>query len=241
MVIDFHSHILPGIDDGSKNSDMSVEMLKMLSDQGVDAIIATPHFYYDRISIEDFLKIRKLSLNALINALDDKNIKTRPKLILGAEVKFFYGMDVVEDISKLCISGTNYMLIEMPFRKWEARDYAILARLCRKREIIPVIAHIERYFAYNSLKVMMTNLIQIGALVQVNACFLTSRLMKLRSKFMLRNGLIQFMGTDCHDLNKRKPDYKMGIEAVKKVDKGRFLDDFEFWTEKFMKSNPEYI
>ncbi len=241
MVIDFHTHILPGIDDGSTDSDMSAQMLKMLSDQGVDAIIATPHFYYDEISINDFLEARKLSLSTLANELDKKNIKDRPNIIPGAEVRFFHGLDTIDDASKLCIGGTNYMLIEMPFRKWDIKDYAILARLNRNRDIIPVIAHIERYFAYNSLKEMMTNLIQIGALVQVNTSFFTSRIMRNRVKFMMKNGLIQFIGTDCHDMDKRKPDYKMAVEAIRKINKGRFLDDFEFWTETFMKSNPECI
>lgn len=241
MVIDFHTHILPGIDDGSKNSDMSVEMLKMLSVQGVDAIIATPHFYYDEVSINDFLEARRLSLNNLINTIEKKNVKDRPKIIPGAEVKFFHGLDNVEDASKLCIGGTNYMLIEMPFRKWRAEDYDILARLNRHRDIIPVIAHIERYFAYNSLKEMMTNLVQIGALVQVNAEFFTSRLMRLRAKFMMKNGLIQFVGTDCHDMGRRKPDYKGAIEVIKRINNGRYLDDFEFWTETFMRLNPDCI
>ncbi len=241
MVIDFHTHILPGIDDGSADSDMSVEMLKMLSLQGVDAIAATPHFYYDEISIDDFLKGRELSLSTLVDTLKNKNIKDRPKIIPGAEVKFFYGLDVIEDAPKLCLGGTNYMLIEMPFRKWDIRDYAVLARLNRNRDIIPVIAHIERYFAYNSLKEMMTNLVQIGALVQVNTNFFTSRLMRIRAKLMMKNGLIQFMGTDCHDMDKRKPNYKIAVETIKKMGKGRFLDDFEFWTENFMKSNPECV
>lgn len=241
MVIDFHTHILPGIDDGSTDSDMSVEMLKMLFVQGVDAIIATPHFYYDEISIDDFLEARRLSLDSLVDKLEKKNIKDRPKIIPGAEVKFFHGLDIIENAAKLCLGGTNYMLIEMPFRKWDIKDYAILARLNRNRDIIPVIAHIERYFVYNSLKKMMTNLIQIGALVQVNTSFLISRRMRLRSKFMMKNGLIQFVGTDCHDMDKRKPDYKMAVETVKKINKGCYMDDFEFWTETFMKSNPEYV
>ncbi len=241
MVIDFHTHILPRIDDGSKNSDMSVEMIKMLSVQGVDAIIATPHFCYDEISIKDFLEDRKLSLNSLVDALERRNIKDRPKIILGAEVKFYHGLDTMEEAPVLCIGGTKYMLVEMPFRNWETRDYAVLARLSANRDIIPVIAHIERYFAYNSLRNMMPNLIQIGALVQVNAEFLTSRLTRLTSKYMMKNGLIQFIGTDCHDTRKRKPNYKAAIEVIEKINKGRYVDDLNFWTETFMKLNPECI
>lgn len=241
MVIDFHTHILPGIDDGSVNSDMSIEMLKMLSVQGVDALIATPHFYYDEISVTDFLKNRDLSLNTLIDELKKRNIKDRPRIIPGAEVSFFHGLDNMEAAPKLCLGGTNYMLVEMPLRKWDVKDYATLARLSRNRDIIPIIAHIERYLTVNSLKEMMTNIIQIGALVQVSTNFFISRITRIRAKSMLKNGLIQFLGTDCHDLDKRKPNYDLAIEVIKKINMGRYMRDFEFWTETLMKSNPEYI
>lgn len=68
-VIDFHSHILPGIDDGSKNVQMSLEMLGRASEQGVDVMLATSHFYASRHRIEDFLEKRQRAYERLAEAV----------------------------------------------------------------------------------------------------------------------------------------------------------------------------
>ena len=238
---DFHTHILPGIDDGSKTPEISVEMLRRLSIQGVDAVVATPHFYYDKISVDKFLKYRDLSINMLMNAIENAGLKERPEIAIGSEVKFFYGLDTFERAQDLCIKGTNYMLIEMPFGKWDIKAYAVLARLSRNRDIVPVIAHIERYLHDNSLSTVMKNLIEIGALVQVNTSFITSYMTRLMASYMMKNGLIQFLGTDSHDLDKRKPNYDSAIKVIKKMSNGIYIDDFMFWAEKFRKEEPEWI
>ena len=87
-MIDFHSHILPGIDDGSKNVQMSLEMLKRASEQGVDVMLATSHFYASRHRIEDFLEKRQRAYERLAEAKNDFG----PAIRLGAEVAFFSGI-----------------------------------------------------------------------------------------------------------------------------------------------------
>ena len=84
-MIDIHSHILPGIDDGSKNLRMSLGLIDMLIDQGIDTVAATPHFYADRVSVEKFLSRRQRAYESLAEALE--NTPKAPKILLGAEAR----------------------------------------------------------------------------------------------------------------------------------------------------------
>ena len=75
MIIDFHSHFLPCIDDGSKSTEMSLEMLKKMKGQNVDTVVATPHFYADENRIDDFLSNRENAYNSIKNEINNTNIK----------------------------------------------------------------------------------------------------------------------------------------------------------------------
>ena len=87
MRIDFHSHILPEIDDGASSVGESVEMLKILADAGVECVVLTPHFYRQNESIEKFLDRRGKAYEKLCAAT--QGISGIPKLVLGAEVYFY--------------------------------------------------------------------------------------------------------------------------------------------------------
>ena len=237
-MLDFHTHILPGMDDGSVDAEMSCEMLNMLKNQGVTHFVATPHFYFDKTSMERFLKMREISKDMFLREIDKSNMKERPTFSLGAEVKFFYGMDRYEEIDKLCIEGTRYMLIEMPFSRWSADEYRALKKLKLTRDITPVIAHIDGYLPYNPLKEMMGNFIEADALVQVNTIYLRSHFTRLMAYRLLKEGCFQFLGSDCHDTDKRKPDYKETKDILIKKDNGKYLRDFKFWEDTFFKNNP---
>lgn len=235
-MLDFHTHILPGIDDGSADIDTSLKMLEMLKNQNVDTVVATPHFYYNVMSLEKFKSYRQISINLLLEELEKKKISERPKIALGAEVKFFYGLDVYESAEDLCIEGTRFMLVEMPFEKWEHKMYSTLKKLKENREITPVIAHIERYFPYNTKREMMKNLVDVGALMQCNTSFFNSFFTRYQAFFMYRDGLIQFVGTDCHNITNRKPDYDTSIKLIEKRNNGMYIKDLKFWEKVFLSS-----
>lgn len=240
-MVDFHTHILPRIDDGSQSVKTSCEMIKMLSNQGVDAFVATPHFKFDEMSFERFLNNREKAGRQLLGALEEENIKERPKFVLGAEVKFFYGMDTFDYIEKLCIKGTRFLLVEMPFKSWSREMYYTLASLKRNREITPVIAHLERYLSFNARRGMVINLQKAGALVQTNTAFFKSGLTRTLAFDMMKNGFIQFIGTDCHNLDKRKPDFDDAVKYFIKKKKGQYLDDLKLWENVFYDANPEFL
>ena len=234
-MLDFHTHILPGIDDGSEDIETSCKMLEMLSYQGVDTVVATPHFYYDTMSLEKFKEYRERSRSLLLKELESKNIK-RPAIALGAEVKFFYGLDVYQNTEDLCIEGTRFLLVEMPFERWEYKMYSTLRKLNETRSITPVVAHVERYLPFNSQREMMKNLIETGALVQCNTAFFNSLFTRHKAFRMFRDGLIQFIGTDCHNLSVRRPDYDTTINLIKRKNGGIYIKDLEFWEDVFLKS-----
>ena len=84
-IIDFHTHILPGIDDGSRDIDTSCRMLEMAAEQGVELIVATPHFYASRDRIEHFLEKREHARNILSDKLQNYPLQIRPFSMGSAE------------------------------------------------------------------------------------------------------------------------------------------------------------
>ena len=110
-MIDFHSHILPGMDDGSKSTQESLEMLDMLRAQGVDTVAATPHFYARENPPEVFLRRRAEAWNRLRPQLTADS----PRVLLGAEVRYFQGISHVDRLHDLCLEGQDVLLLEMPF------------------------------------------------------------------------------------------------------------------------------
>ena len=138
-MIDFHSHILPAMDDGSKNEQESIAMLTELKNQGITRVIATPHFYANGESVSAFLSRRQKSFEKL-------NLNSNfPQVVLGAEVRYYEGISRLADLTKLCINGTDLLLLEMPSAKWT--DFVIkeLISLASNGNITLVLAHIERY------------------------------------------------------------------------------------------------
>ena len=116
-MIDLHSHILPQMDDGSRSVDESLQMLAALAAQGVTDVAATPHFYASENSPERFLARRRHAWQRLAPHLT----ASLPAVHLGAEVLFFEGIAGYDKLTQLCLTGTDALLLEMPFRPWSRR------------------------------------------------------------------------------------------------------------------------
>lgn len=205
MVIDFHSHILPGIDDGSRNREMSVQMLQAAAEQGIDVMVATPHFYADSMSIERFLRHREEALQKVLSCQRQEQIL----IICGAEVAFFSGISRAEGIEQLRIGDTNLMLLEMPFRAWSDRDLYEVERLVG-RGLTPVIAHVERFYPFQKDKGMISALMEMPVYIQMNAeCLLSWRSRRLPVK-LFRTGAAHLLGSDCHNVSSRPQNLAEG-------------------------------
>ena len=210
-VIDFHSHILPGIDDGSTDMEMSRQMLELSASQGIKVILATPHFYADRVSLDHFLKYRDSSLNSIRHFSENYGIK----ILAGAEVAYFSGMSTANGLDRLTVSGTSLLLLEMPFRPWTGDDIREVRNLIRIG-IQPVIAHIERFYPCQRNKHMIGELFSLPVYVQINAEALLTWKTRRFILRLFREGKAHLLGSDCHNLSSRPPNLAQGRDTVKR-------------------------
>ena len=205
QIIDFHSHILPGVDHGSYSLHTSLKQISMMSLHGVDVAVATPHFYPNEHQIEAFLEKRAEAEQRLIAALDD----TAPKIISAAEVLICEGLENMNSLEKLCIGNTNYLMLEMPLGHWNESLFDTVVNI-KKLGIVPIMAHIERY-----LKLDVDALIDLGVLVQVNAEAMLSSQKRKRIFRMVEDDLVVALGSDLHQVDARA--YKHFDKAIIKL------------------------
>lgn len=210
MITDFHSHILPGIDDGSKHPAQSLAMLTMAAEQGIRRMAATPHFYPHRDEPEAFLAAREQSLAELRTVLAPE----LPEVIPAAEVYFFRGISDSEFLRKLTIGNSDCVMIEMPLAPWPEEFYRELESLHRKQGLTPVIAHIDRYIRPLRTFGIPEILEELPVLVQANAAFFTDRATANLAMKLLRKGRIHLLGSDCHDLDTRKPNLGAAVRRI---------------------------
>ena len=122
-MVDFHTHILPKMDDGSRGTEESLKMLKLCASQGIDTVMLTSHYYAEQESPDEFLKRRKASWERLQEAIGESGETGFPELYPGAEVKLFYGISGVEQLQRLDLAGTGFILLEMPFSEWSDKVF----------------------------------------------------------------------------------------------------------------------
>ncbi len=235
-MVDFHTHILSGIDDGSPNIQTSVTMLKAIYAQGIDKVVLTPHFYITRDNTSDFLKRRDGAVAALKEAT--KDMKDIPKAVLGAEVLLFPEIGGLDNLDKLCLEGTNYMLVEMPLIKWTNVIYDAIDKL-RLNGVLPIIAHAERYLKYQKDDGMFYYLIDMGCMIQCNGSYFTSAFTKRKACRLLTNECIHLIGSDCHDLDKRKPNLGEACAEIEKRTGSYGIESLEYVSDMVL-SNASY-
>lgn len=229
-MIDFHSHILPAMDDGSKNTQESLAMLNSLKQQGIKRVVATPHFYADDDSVDSFLKRRQDSFDKLKSVFDDDC----PELLLGAEVRYYEGFSELERLDDLCVQGSKLLLVEMPSGRWSEYVLNELLNLSSQIRCTLVLAHIERYMNYQSAGVF-DRLLANDVLMQVNADFVTGFFTKQKAVKLFKNQRIHFIGSDCHNMTTRPPEIAKAYELIGKKIGKRFLDDLiEYENEMFL-------
>lgn len=140
-LVELHCHILPGIDDGAKDLDMSMSLIRKELQDGAAGIVFTPHFYYERISVEQFTARRKAAFLQVSAACKAEGLRLAGKM--GAEVFYSTALPSL-DLRQLAFAGSNYILIEFPTTMHppgiDETLYAI-----RAQGYTPILAHVERY------------------------------------------------------------------------------------------------
>lgn len=214
MMTDFHSHILPGIDDGSRSVEESLAMLRMEARQGIRHVVATPHFYPRQNAPEAFLERRAESARLLFEAMAQE--PDLPQVHLGAEVYFFPGISDCEQLRELTIDQNSYILIEMPLSPWTDRMYRELQDIHYKQGLNPIVAHVDRYIRPFRTDDIPNRLAELPVLVQANASFFQDWFTRSMAMRMLRKGQIHLLGSDCHNLTSRAPNLDQAIALIGK-------------------------
>lgn len=212
MIVDMHSHVLPGIDDGSRSLEESIGMLSREAAQGIRDVVATPHFYAWQDHPERFLE-KRWEAERLLREEMAKH-PGLPQVHIGAEVHFFRGISQSDAVSGLTIDGKRCMLIELEEEPWQENVYQELERLYRDRNIVPVIAHVERYRLAFSSNRHIRRLEELPVLIQSNASFFLNRRTRPVAMRMLRQGRIHLLGSDAHDLVKRPPQLGNAVAEI---------------------------
>lgn len=217
-MFDFHTHILPGIDDGSRNVEESLALVTELARQGVSGIAATPHFYASRSAPEQFFTKRQAAWDQLHPILPPDT----PKIRLGAEVQYFEGIHRLEGLERFRLEGTRLLLIEMPVCRWTTRMIAFIQEVNSRETITVLLAHIERYLRYQNGKAL-EQLQKDGVLMQASTgFFIENRRMAMK---MLRKGKIQLLGTDTHNMDQRKPNFTQAMEIINRKKGAQLLQE----------------
>lgn len=225
-MIDFHTHILPNIDDGSDNVGESIAMLKLLKAQGIQLVFATSHFYANHHTPQSFLKRRENAARKLREEVLRAGLEgTMPEIRLGAEVHYFSGISQCDAIRGLAIEGTNLLLLELPYGVWDESILEEIDAIERNLGMQVVLAHLDRYYVIGKNKLYIRRLLDMGILVQINIdAFLSFRSRRNVVKLMLE-GRIYALGSDCHNLKERKPQWEALRNYIKKKNLIKLFDD----------------
>ena len=223
MKIDIHTHVLPGVDHGAEDWDMSLKMLVKSARCGVKTVIATPHYlpWKKGVTSEVICERCKEAEKRL-----QKEYGISMDIYPGNEI--YYSTETVQLLKTgkaLTLAGTRYVLVEFeqetPYQMFckAARD------LCYNR-YIPIFAHVERYQCLNRIE-KLTELKEMGALLQVNVGSLQGGLFEARSrktKRWLKEELIDFVASDMHDLEERPPMSDDRLEWLQKKLDSQYQD-----------------
>ena len=204
-MIDFHSHILPGVDDGARNLEESLVMLREAFLQGVTAVVSTSHFYAADEFPGEFLERRNSAVQQLQEAMLFSE-EVYPVVIAGAEILYFPGISEAEGIDRLRIENSRCILIEPPMSPWSEDMLDDIQQLGRNYDLIPVIAHLDRYISILKDSSLIDRVCRRNMVVQVNGSYFLNPKTKKAAIEKLKAGKIGVIGSDCHNMDSRPPN-----------------------------------
>lgn len=236
-MIDFHSHIIHGIDDGAKDIDMSLEMVKISESEGVEFICATPHFITEEFEITREKYIDKL--DRLVLASKEENLKI--KILSGLEIYMHPNLPKLYKEKKIWgINDSEYLLIELPMGQFPMYTEDVFYELMLLGAK-PILAHPERNIKIMKNHDLIINLIKQGVLMQINAGSLLGdygkEVKKTAEEFVKRN-MVHILGSDGHNITSRKTRLKVAYEIVKDTNEAAYNWVLENGTNIINKVSP---
>ena len=201
MKYDFHSHFLPGIDDGARDAVQSTAILEYLASRGIEKVCATPHYIPHHESVSHFLERREHAFDKLlkhIGTLGENERKKLPKIELGAEVRIEKDMCEKDDLGKLAIGDSRHILLELPFEGYKDWMSEEIYNVTYQFGLVPIMAHINRYYTLYS-KSEFEHLFSSDKLVlQLNCESMLGFSSAGRTKKLIKNSSGIVFGCDIH-------------------------------------------
>ncbi len=209
VTTDCHTHCLPGVDDGAVDVAASLAMLTEAGRQGVTTVVATPHFYPGQIRIDDFLQRRQKALATLLPQLPPD----APRLLTGAEVLVRQGISRL-DLRPLCIEGTDWLLVEMPFMAppyWLVEE---LENITFEQRLTLVMAHVDRYMPWYSKERIAAVTDFPDLIMQLNGEAFLHRRQFARLRQWLPEPQRLLLGSDMHNMSSRAPNLEQAAVTL---------------------------
>lgn len=239
-MVDIHSHILEGVDDGAIDETMTLNMLKIAEADGTRVMIATPHYFYPHyIASQEEIEEKVASVNNLCRH-NDIDIEILP----GREIMLDrYTLQGIKQGQVGSLNNSQYLLIELSMNRWKAKYLDIMYELQLRGHRL-IIAHPERYHYIQEDITMLNPLIKEGAIFQLNAGSITGfngRKVQRTARELVRQGAIQLIASDAHSDRLRNPRLQEALAAVEKIDpkmaKKMREYPYKILGEKIIKSN----
>jgi len=217
-MIDFHNHILPNVDDGSKSLEMSLDMLREAERQGITDVVNTVHFQHPKMEGKnvdyDFINYE---LESLQNKLNEEGISI--KFHLGAEVFFLHNLLDIKSNTLVGFGHGKYMLIEFyPFHlppNFDEHLYQL-----KLSGTTPIIAHPERNKMIQNDIEILVKLINSGCLIQLDAGSLLGHFgptCQVVAELLLERNMVHFIGSDAHNNKKRNFCLALAVDIARNI------------------------
>lgn len=215
-MIDFHSHIIYGVDDGSISIENSLEILKKAQNVGFNKIILTPHY------MKDYYEFAKEDIKERLEQLNKICMQNNIDIQLYQANEIYICNDILELInneSACSINNSKYVLFELPMNQEPLNLLEVIYSL-KQNGYIPVIAHPERYIYIQKDPNKLIELIENGVLFQTNYGSIIGQYgkeVKITAELLIKNNFIHFLGTDVHRSGQIYEDMPIVIKELNKL------------------------
>lgn len=227
MFFDIHSHILPSVDDGAKNIEEALEILKLMKNDGITDVIATPHFYPQDDNLDVFQEKISLAFETLKEAKQGLDL---PNIYLGTEMFYFDGIGSSDSLSYFCLNNSKYLLLELTDYSINESTFEDILLIIQNWGIIPIIAHIERYAGSKKYRKFLKFIKSKNIPAQINASSFLDKKYTRTLKYLISNNIATFLSTDSHSVTDRKPELNNALNIIRK----KFGEEV---AEKFIKNS----
>lgn len=221
-MIDIHSHILPGVDDGAKNLEQSLEMARQAVNDGIRIMVATPHLFKGRTFDLSQLNNKEVILQHVAQLRQKLSEAAIPlEIIPGCDFPLgFESLKLLDDGRALTINDAKrYLLLELPDTSLPPAMEEICFQL-QSKGITPIITHPERHLIMQEMPYKLKRLIDLGCLVQMTGNSLTGwfgRRVKKISRQLVKLGYVHLLATDAHDPKGRPPLLSQAVTELSRL------------------------